>query len=201
MSAAHVAWLLTGSTLNPIILVLRLANSGCSPAMYPSSVVQTGVKSLGCENRIAQPSPIHSWKLIVPCVVSAVKSGATSLIRGTVFVTGGTVAVLMVVLLEKLDRPAIAGVVFRIPQRFSNAGKTRSKKRNPPDLRRVGVESLLRYPHPGVRVQQHWTASVERLFIVFRIPAGGDPVKPCGRCSAARKAGPSTSLAYAPLLC
>src|SRR5262249_4975176 len=49
--------------------------------MYPSSVVQTGVKSLGCENRIAQPSPIHSWKRIVPCVVSAVKSGASSFMR------------------------------------------------------------------------------------------------------------------------
>src|SRR5690625_3058102 len=30
---------------------------------------------------MAQPSPIHSWKLIVPWVVSAVKSGATELIR------------------------------------------------------------------------------------------------------------------------
>jgi hypothetical protein len=26
-------------------------------------------------------SPIHSWKWMVPCVVYAVKSGATSLIR------------------------------------------------------------------------------------------------------------------------
>ena len=49
--------------------------------MLPSSVVQTGVKSFGCENRMAQPSPIHSWKWIVPWVVSAVKSGATSLMR------------------------------------------------------------------------------------------------------------------------
>src|SRR5262249_15833991 len=47
----------------------------------PSSVVQTGVKFLGCENSTAQPSPIHSWKLTVPCVVSAVKSGAISLMR------------------------------------------------------------------------------------------------------------------------
>src|SRR5262245_9813149 len=52
--------------------------------MYPSSVVQTGVKSLGCENRIAQPSPIHSWKRTVPCVVSAVKSGASSFIRSDI---------------------------------------------------------------------------------------------------------------------
>ena len=83
MSAAHLLWFVTGSTLSPMIFTLRLANSGCSFAMEPSSVVQTGVKSFGCENRIAQPSPIQSWKWIVPCVVSAVKSGAVSLIRGT----------------------------------------------------------------------------------------------------------------------
>src|SRR3984885_12200628 len=64
-----------------MILVLRLSNSGFSPAMYPSSVVHTGVKSLGCENRMAQLSPIHSWKLIFPCEVSAVKLGASSLMR------------------------------------------------------------------------------------------------------------------------
>src|SRR6202044_2176450 len=49
--------------------------------MYPSSGVHTGVKSLGCENKMAQPSPIHSWKLIVPCEVSAVKLGASSFMR------------------------------------------------------------------------------------------------------------------------
>src|SRR5262245_64219396 len=64
-----------------MILVLRFLKSGSSFAIYPSSVVHTGVKSFGWENRIAQPSPIHSWKLIVPCVVSAVKSGAVSLMR------------------------------------------------------------------------------------------------------------------------
>ena len=40
--------------------------------MYPSSVVQTGVKSFGCEKRIAHEVPIHSWNLMGPCVVSAV---------------------------------------------------------------------------------------------------------------------------------
>src|SRR6266576_3799249 len=30
---------------------------------------------------MAQPSPIHSWKRMVPWVVSAVKSGAVSLMR------------------------------------------------------------------------------------------------------------------------
>src|SRR5882762_9484679 len=67
-----------------MILQLRFSNSGCNPAMYPSSVVHTGVKSLGCENKIAQPLPIHSWKLMVPCEVSAVKLGASSLIRNMV---------------------------------------------------------------------------------------------------------------------
>src|ERR1700741_2870504 len=81
MSCAHLLCCVTGSTLSPIILQLRFAKSGSSPAMYPSSVVHTGVKSLGCENRMAQPSPIQSWKLIWPCVVCAVKLGAVSLMR------------------------------------------------------------------------------------------------------------------------
>src|SRR5262245_6101250 len=49
--------------------------------MYPSSVVHTGVKFLGWEKRMAHPLPIHSWKLILPWVVSAVKFGASLLIR------------------------------------------------------------------------------------------------------------------------
>ena len=65
------------STLSPMILQLRFSNSGWRPATYPSSVVQTGVKSFGCEKRTAHPSPTYSWKLMVPCVVSAVKSGAS----------------------------------------------------------------------------------------------------------------------------
>jgi hypothetical protein len=40
--------------------------------------VQTGVKSLGWEKRTAHESPIQSWKLIGPSVVSAWKSGAVS---------------------------------------------------------------------------------------------------------------------------
>src|SRR5215831_7990327 len=81
MSADHLPWLSTGSTLSPMIFVLRLANSGASPAMYPNSVVHTGVKSLGWENKTAHPSPIHLWNSIGPWVVSAVKSGAVSLSR------------------------------------------------------------------------------------------------------------------------
>ena len=78
MSTAQRAWLSTGSTLRPMIFVLRLSNSGFRCAIEPSSVVQTGVKSLGCENRTPHESPSHWWKRIGPSVVSAVKSGAVS---------------------------------------------------------------------------------------------------------------------------
>ncbi len=40
--------------------------------------MQIGVKSFGCENSTAHESPIQSWKLILPSVVSASKSGAVS---------------------------------------------------------------------------------------------------------------------------
>src|SRR5262249_7387489 len=42
------------------------------------SVVQTGVKSLGCEKSTAHESPIQSWNWMVPSVVSAWKSGAVA---------------------------------------------------------------------------------------------------------------------------
>src|SRR5262245_41912090 len=78
MSFAQDSWSSVASTDRPMILTLRLSNSGCSLAMYPSSVVHTGVKSFGCENSTAHESPIQSWKLIWPSVVSASKSGAVS---------------------------------------------------------------------------------------------------------------------------
>ena len=43
--------------------------------------MHTGVKSFGCENRMPQLSPSHSWNEIGPSVVSALKSGARSLMR------------------------------------------------------------------------------------------------------------------------
>src|SRR6266480_732863 len=61
-----------------MIFTFLRSNSGFIFAMYPSSVVQTGVKSFGCENRMAQELPIQSWKRIGPSVVSASKSGAVS---------------------------------------------------------------------------------------------------------------------------
>src|SRR5579862_7930492 len=78
MSSDHLAWLETGSTDRPISLTPRLSNSGFSLASAPSSVVQTGVKSFGCENKSAQLLPIQSWNLILPSVVCASKSGATA---------------------------------------------------------------------------------------------------------------------------
>src|SRR5262245_27204758 len=95
MSLAQPECCSTGSTDRPMILTPRLANSGLVLAMYPSSVVQTGVKSLGCENSTHQELPIQSWNLIFPSVVWASKSGAVSLIardimnlRRTVIVGG-----------------------------------------------------------------------------------------------------------------
>src|SRR3954470_15451948 len=85
MSSDHLACLSTGSTLSPISLTPRLSNSGFSLASAPSSVVQTGVKSFGCENRSAQLLPIQSWNLILPSVVSASKSGASAPIWRAMF--------------------------------------------------------------------------------------------------------------------
>ena len=45
-------------------------------ASRPISVVQTGVKSAGCEKRMAHLPFFHSWnESHVPIVVSALKSG------------------------------------------------------------------------------------------------------------------------------
>src|ERR1700730_14940686 len=78
MSPAHLPCDVTSSTERPMSLVSRLSNSALALEKAPSSVVQTGVKSLGWEKSTPQLSPRYSWKLIVPSVVSAVKSGATS---------------------------------------------------------------------------------------------------------------------------
>src|SRR5690348_18392393 len=78
MSLAQSLWSSTESTDRPMILTLRLSNSGLSRAIVPSSVVQTGVKSLGCENSTAHELPIQSWNLSLPSVVCASKSGAVS---------------------------------------------------------------------------------------------------------------------------
>src|SRR5687767_12191716 len=67
-----------------MILALRLSNSAFIFAMVPSSVVHTGVKSFGCENRTTHLSPIHSWKSIGPSVVRAWKFGVGSPMRSAI---------------------------------------------------------------------------------------------------------------------
>ena len=57
MSPTQPWWDSSESTLTPRTLTLRLSNSGLSLANAPSSVVQTGVKSFGCENSTPQLSP------------------------------------------------------------------------------------------------------------------------------------------------
>jgi len=75
-------WLWIESTDSPMSLQPRVANSPERRANSESSVVQTGVKSAGCENRMIHLPSCHSENLIVPCVVTAVKSGANSPILG-----------------------------------------------------------------------------------------------------------------------
>ena len=66
----------TGSTDSVATLTLRCVNHSYLSASRPISVVQTGVKSAGCEKSTHQPSPIHSWKDgQSPCVVLQEKSG------------------------------------------------------------------------------------------------------------------------------
>src|ERR1700761_5582106 len=78
MSAAQPSCFSTGSTDSARIFTPRLSNSGLILAGAPGSVVQIGVKSFGCEKIAPQESPSHSWRLIVPSLDSAVKSGAVS---------------------------------------------------------------------------------------------------------------------------
>ena len=97
ISSTHLLWSSRPLAEMPMTLTLRWAKSSDRRATSPSSVVQTGVKSPGCENRTAwieqdqpqfgqiltdrmqiltQESPIQSWNLIGPAVVCASKSGA-----------------------------------------------------------------------------------------------------------------------------
>ena len=93
MSPDQPWWASRLSTLRLSTFAPRRSNSPLIRAISPSSVVQTGVKSLGCENSTPQLSPSHSWKDSGPSVVSAVKSGASSPSRRT----GLVVVVVMVV--------------------------------------------------------------------------------------------------------
>mmetsp|Transcript_32942 Transcript_32942/g.92253 ORF Transcript_32942/g.92253 Transcript_32942/m.92253 type:complete len:224 (-) Transcript_32942:94-765(-) len=69
------------STLTTAILQLRSANLPLICASTPSSVVQTGVKSLGWLHKTAQLPLINSCHWMLPFCVSATKSGQSSPIR------------------------------------------------------------------------------------------------------------------------
>src|SRR6266849_3578089 len=86
-------WLWIESTEMPMSLVLRLSNSACRRANSASSVEHTGVKSAGWLNRSTQWPSCHFEKVSSPCVVIAVKSGATSPMRGIVPIVAGVCVV------------------------------------------------------------------------------------------------------------
>ncbi len=85
-ACTHAMWLWMLSMLSPISLVLREANHSLFWAKPLSSVVQTGVKSAGCEKRMAQLPLMYSLNFSGPWVVIASKSGAGSPMRGIVFI-------------------------------------------------------------------------------------------------------------------
>src|ERR1700752_1660285 len=75
----------SGSTLTAITLTFRFSNSALIFATVPSSVVQTGVKSAGCENKTPHELPSQLWKSIDPSVVIAVKFGDMSPNRNDIY--------------------------------------------------------------------------------------------------------------------
>src|SRR5688572_26511156 len=81
--STQARWLWMLSIETPISLQLRVSNSLLRFASSHSSVEHTGVKSAGCENRTAQLLPCHSENCSSPCVVTALKSGAGSEMRGS----------------------------------------------------------------------------------------------------------------------
>lgn len=94
---------------SPINLTPLLSNSPFSFAKAPSSVVHTGVKSAGCEKRIAHLSPIHSWKSMSPCVVLALKFGASEPRRNR----GWSFSVVGVANERRRKGVAVLGIVVR----------------------------------------------------------------------------------------
>ena len=115
------------STDRPMSFVLRRSNSALRAAKAPSSVVQTGVKSFGCENKMPQLSPSHSWKLMVPSVVSAGE------VRGHVAESNRHVMFSLVVRIVRAnsDDMAMLAAVARFPQipsRFSHVSTHRRRR-------------------------------------------------------------------------
>jgi hypothetical protein len=87
---------------------------------------------------------------MVPCVLSAVKSGAVSLIRGMLDVTGGTVAVLILPPDQKFVLPVeMPGQILNFAALLVRLEKTKP-------IRFAGwvSQTRLRYTHPGGHIQQ-----------------------------------------------
>ena len=72
IDSSHARWLWIESIESPISLTLRASNSPFRRASSESSVVQTGVKSAGCEKSRIHLPPCHSDNVRGPWVVVAV---------------------------------------------------------------------------------------------------------------------------------
>src|ERR1700733_12846076 len=94
---------------------------------------------------MAQPSPIHSWKWMVPWVVSAVKSGATSLMRGMLLVSFA-VAVVMESLLSQLYNYRLPGTQLRRASRWRECPRENAPEKQNPPVSGVGREKARRLP-------------------------------------------------------
>jgi len=80
LTQAMCEWML--STLRPSRAAFRASNSSWRLAKPISSVVQTGVKSAGCEKNTTHLPGAKSANLMGPVVVSASKSGACAPMPG-----------------------------------------------------------------------------------------------------------------------
>src|SRR2546421_13122707 len=107
----------TESTERPMSCAPRLRNSSARRANSTNSVVQTGVKSAGCEKSTTH-LPLKSESFNCPCVDLASKSGAGSLMRGKVLEVSCVAAVLITRLLFRVE-------VYRLTVPFVSTGGAR----------------------------------------------------------------------------
>src|SRR2546423_4774785 len=92
----------TESTERPMSCAPRSRNSSARRANSTNSVVQTGVKSAGCEKSTTH-LPLKSESFNCPCVDLASKSGAVSLMRGKLLEVSCVAAVLITRLLFRVE--------------------------------------------------------------------------------------------------
>merc|ERR1711907_926573 len=81
MSPIHRRWESASSTLSAATLQLRAANSPDRLLKRPSSVVHTGVKSAGCEQRHSHEPSLYSYRSNGPKLDSPCTLGIASPIR------------------------------------------------------------------------------------------------------------------------